>query len=408
MNKIRLLHFADIHVGMENYGRLDSSSGLNSRVGDFLDRFDELIDYGLAHGVDLVIFAGDAYKRRSPNPTYQRAFAKRVKRLVDASVPVVLLVGNHDLPTMVQKASTVDIFSTLDVPNVIVGREEDVHRIETRRGPVQVATVPYPVRQRLLAHDEFRGLSIEALDDALQEIVTANIEALKEKLDPDLPAILTAHLSVSEATYGSERSVMIGRDVVVFKSVLDDPAWDYVALGHVHKHQSLNRQNHPPIVYAGSLERIDFGEEGDPKGFCWVELERGAASWEFVEVDARRFVTVRADVRDADAPLETLRERIAKHDLEKAVVRLIVRMHAEQEPLLRDYDVRALLDDAYYIAGINREVERRARVRLGEQTPEEMSDRDLLATYLEVKETPPGRIETLLEHAEAIFQPADA
>jgi exonuclease SbcD len=408
MNKIRLLHFADIHVGMENYGRLDSSSGLNSRVGDFLDRFDELIDYGLAHGVDLVIFAGDAYKRRSPNPTYQRAFAKRVKRLVDAGVPVVLLVGNHDLPTMVQKASTVDIFSTLDVPNVIVGREEDVHRIETRRGPVQVATVPYPVRQRLLAHDEFRGLSIEALDDALQEIVTANIEALKEKLDPDLPAILTAHLSVSEATYGSERSVMIGRDVVVFKSVLDDPAWDYVALGHVHKHQSLNRQNHPPIVYAGSLERIDFGEEGDPKGFCWVELERGAASWEFVEVDARRFVTVRADVRDADAPLETLRERIAKHDLEKAVVRLIVRMHAEQEPLLRDYDVRALLDDAYYIAGINREVERRARVRLGEQTPEEMSDRDLLATYLEVKETPPERIETLLEHAEAIFQPADA
>jgi exonuclease SbcD len=139
-----------------------------------------------------------------------------------------------------------------------------------------------------------------------------------------------------------------------------------------------------------------------------VELERGAASWEFVEVDARRFVTVRADVRDADAPLETLRERIAKHDLEKAVVRLIVRMHAEQEPLLRDYDVRALLDDAYYIAGINREVERRARVRLGEQTPEEMSDRDLLATYLEVKETPSGRIETLLEHAEAIFQLADA
>jgi exonuclease SbcD len=275
MDRIRLLHFADIHIGMENYGQLDPATGINARVLDFLHRFDELIDYGLAREVDLVIFAGDAYKRRSPNPTHQRAFAIRVKRLVDAGVPIVLLVGNHDLPTMAQKASTVDIFNALDVPNVTVGRDYEVHRIETRRGPVQVATVPYPIRQRLLVDDDYRGLSIEELDRELQRIVTGIIGELKGDLLPDIPAVLTAHLSVANASYGSERSVMIGRDAVVLKSALDDPAWDYVALGHVHKHQSLNRDSHPPIVYAGSLERIDFGEEGDPKGFCWVELAQG-------------------------------------------------------------------------------------------------------------------------------------
>ena len=262
MNKIRLLHFADLHVGMENYGRLDPATGVNGRVLDFLRRFDELIDYGLEREVDLVIFAGDAYKRRTPNPTYQRAFARRVKRLADAGVPVVLLVGNHDLPTMVQRASSVDIFRTLDVPNVVVGRVEDIHHIETRRGPVQVATVPYPVRQRLLAHDEYRSLSVEQLDQALRGIVTDNIHALAAKLTPDVPAVLAAHLTVSGATFGSERSVMIGRDAVILKSALADPAWDYVALGHVHKHQSLNNGGYPPVVYSGSLERIDFGEEG--------------------------------------------------------------------------------------------------------------------------------------------------
>jgi exonuclease SbcD len=404
MTKIRLLHFADIHVGMENYGRLDPATGVNRRVLDFLRRFDELIDYGLEREVDLVIFAGDAYKRRSPNPTYQRAFARRVKRLADAGVPIVLLVGNHDLPTMVQKASSVDIFRALDVPNVIVGRDERVHHIETRRGPVQVATVPYPVRQRLLTRDEYRGLSIEALDEALQRIVTDNIEALAEQLDPDVPAVLTAHLSVSGATYGSERSVMIGRDAVVLKSALANPAWDYVALGHIHKHQSLNEGNHPPVVYAGSPERIDFGEEGQSKGFCWVELARGDTTWEFVELDARPFVTVRADVRESASPLMALQQAISRRDLRDAVVRLILRLRADQESLLRDRDVRDLLADAYFIGSISREVERKARVRLGNQAPEEMTDRELLAAYLELKETPPERARLLLEHAESIFQ----
>ena len=324
MEKIRLLHCADLHIGMENYGRLDAATGVNGRVLDFLRRFDELIEYGLEHDVDVVLFAGDAYKRRNPDPTYQRAFARRIKRLSDAGVTVVLLVGNHDLPAMSQRASSVDIFHTLNVPNVVVGRVEEVHRIETRRGPLQVATVPYPVRQRLLTRDEYRGLSIEQLDRAMEEVVTANIHALAAGLDPALPAVLTAHLSVSGATFGSERSVMIGRDAVILKSAVADSAWDYVALGHVHKHQSLNEGQHPPVVYAGSLERIDFGEEGQPKGFCWVELSRGETEWQFVEVAARPFVTLRADLRDAPDPLTTLRQMVSACNLKDAVVRLIL------------------------------------------------------------------------------------
>jgi len=405
MSRVRLLHFADLHIGMENYGRLDPTTGVNQRVLDFLRRFDELIDYGLEHGVDLVVFAGDAYKTRDPNPTYQRAFARRIKRLADAGVPVVLLVGNHDLPTMVQKASSVDIFRTLDVPNVIVGRVEDVHRIETRHGPVQVATVPYPVRQRLMAHDEYRGLSIEELDKALQRIVTDNVRALAAELDPDLPAVLTAHLSVSGATYGSERSVMLGRDAVVLLSALADPAWDYVALGHIHKHQSLNGDRHPPVVYSGSLERIDFGEEGEPKGFCWVELARGEAAWEFVEVGARRFVTVRADLREADDPLAALERAVAAYDLRDAVVRVVIRLRADQEPLVRDRQVRGLLTEAAFVGSISREVEREVRVRLGNLSAEEMTPRQLLERYLEAKGTPPERRKELLEYAEEILGP---
>jgi exonuclease SbcD len=399
-----MIHFADLHIGTENYGRLDPATGVNQRVLDFLARLDQMIDYGLEHEVDLVVFAGDAYRSRSPNPTHQRAFARRVKRLTDSGVPVVLLVGNHDLPTMISKASSVDIFQTLSVPGVTVGRAEDIHPIETRRGLVQVATVPYPVRQRLLAHDEFRGLSIEELDAALERIVSENIQAMAGQLDRDVPAVLTAHLSVSEATFGSERSVMVGRDAVILRSVVADPAWDYVALGHIHKHQSLNGTAYPPVVYAGSLERIDFGEEKEPKGFCWVELSRGETEWRFVEVDARRFVTVRADLRQAEDPLLALQQVAAGHDLRDAVVRVILHLRADQEQLVRDREIRSLLGEAEFIASINREVEREARVRLGNLSPEEMTPRQLLERYLDARGTPAERKKELLQRADEVFQ----
>jgi exonuclease SbcD len=405
VSRIRVLHFSDLHVGVENYGRLDPATGINRRVLDFLNRFDEVIDYAVEHEADLVVFTGDAYKSRNPNPTYQRAFARRVKRLADEGIAVLLLVGNHDLPTMVQKASSVDIFRTLDVPNVTIGRDERIHHIETRRGPVQVATVPYPVRQRLLAHEEYRGLSLEELDRALQEILTANIEALAKELEPDVPAILAAHLSVAGATWGSERSVMIGQDVVVLKSTLIDPAWDYVALGHIHKHQSLNEGGYPPVVYSGSLERIDFGEEQQTKGFCWVELARGETTWEFVEVGARPFVTVRADLREAEEPMAVLQQAVLAYDLHEAVARVILQLHVEQEQLVRDREVRTLLGEAEFVSGIIREIEREARVRLGNLSPEEMSASQLLERYLEAKGLPPDRREELMEHAEEILSP---
>jgi hypothetical protein len=135
-----------------------------------------------------------------------------------------------------------------------------------------------------------------------------------------------------------------------------------------------------------------------------VELARRETTWQFVEVEARPFVTVRADVREALNPLMALQQAVAAHHLHDAVVRLILQLRADQEPLVRDRDVRALLSEAYFIGSIIREVEREARVRLGNLAPEEMTDRDLLARYLEAKKTPPERAKTLLEQADTIFQ----
>ena len=404
---IRILHFADVHIGVENYGKTDPRSGLSSRVVDFLRRMDAMIEHARQNEVDLTIFAGDAFKTRTPNPTFQREFAWRVRDLAELA-PLVLLVGNHDLPPTIMKASSIEIYDTLAVPNVWVADDYEVQQIETRRGPVMVAAAPYPIRSRLLADANTAGMTIAETDILLQETLANIIENLAQQVDQhDMPRVLTGHFTVSGAVVGSERSIMLGRDVAVMLSARADPRWDYVALGHIHKHQNLTRArtDAPPVVYSGSLERIDFGEEGDTKGFCWVELKRGAAKWHFCECDARPFVTIRADLKESADPTQDLLRKIRKHTLKDAVVRLLVELAPENETRLNESTIRDALRqaDVYHVAGIRKDVERPERARLG-ANPEGLTQAELLERYLLSRQVGEDRRAELLRLAEGIFQ----
>ena len=400
---IRIVHFSDIHVGMENYGRIDPQTGTSTRVRDFLERLDEVVDYALAHEADLAIFAGDAFKSRDPEPTQQREFAARIKRLADA-MPTLLLVGNHDMPSMAARASSVDIFRALEVPGVIVGHLPEARVVQTRRGPIFLAWMPYPMRNRLLSKEEHQGKTIEELEIALREAISDVLRGLAEEASArEMPRVLAAHFSVAEAKLGSERTVMLGREVAVFTSSLVDPAWDYVALGHIHQHQNLNPTGSPPVVYSGSLERIDFGEEGEPKGFCWVEVSRGRARWEFVPVQARPFRTVRLDVRDLADPTAAAVEAVTRIEAEGAVVRVIIRMRPDQQALLRDREIEAALKPASNVV-IAREVESEARARLGDLMPETLTPIQLVERYFRARGEDDKRIAALLAKAEELLR----
>jgi exonuclease SbcD len=109
---MKILHFADAHIDMTNYGRHDPETGLPLRVLDFLKSLDEIVDAAIREKVDLVIFAGDAYKDRSPAPTFQREWGKRIIRLSKAGVRTLLLVGNHDLSPSIGRANAIQEFRT--------------------------------------------------------------------------------------------------------------------------------------------------------------------------------------------------------------------------------------------------------------------------------------------------------
>jgi len=262
---LKIVHFADLHLGVETYGRPDRATGLSSRLNDFLGAFDQLVDYALDNKVDLVLFCGDAYKSREPSQTQQREFARRINRLAVAGIPVFLLIGNHDLPNAIGRATSTEIFDILAVQNVYVASQPDIYRIPTASGDVQVAALPWLRRSSLLSREETKELNFDGINEKLQQILTGITTDFTARLDPTLPAILAAHVWVAGATAGSEKSMTLGQEHALLLSNVANPAFDYVALGHIHKRQVLSEN--PPTIYAGSLERLDFGEEADNKGF---------------------------------------------------------------------------------------------------------------------------------------------
>jgi exonuclease SbcD len=409
---MKILHFADLHIGVETHGRPDPATGLSTRLLDFLSVFDELVDTAIGERVDLVLFAGDAYKSRDPSQTHQREFAVRIRRLVEAGIAVYLLVGNHDVPNMLGKANALEIFETLSVPHVTIGRRLGTQLVQTRSGSVQVVGVPWPSTAQMLRREDVRGVALADIDRLLEQMIVDGVAREADALDPSLPAILTAHIAMADSIVktASEKFMTVGRFPQLLQSGLSPHRFDYVALGHHHCFQVLHER--PPMIYAGSLQRVDFGEEADPKGFVFFELDPSRPLGErvpmdrvrFREVRARRFVTFDLRLRSDDPTAEVLRA-IERVDVRDAIVRVRLALNPDQNARMDEKAVREALSGAHLVAAFTREIDRGVRRRMTtEVPPESLTPLEALAMYLDDRETPRDRRAVLLEYARAMME----
>lgn len=385
---IKVLHLSDIHMGSGfSHGRINPETGLNTRLEDFMGTLAKCIDRAIAQPVDMVIFGGDAFPDATPPPYVQEAFAGQFRRLVDAQIPTVLLVGNHDQHSQGQGGASLCIYRTLGVPGFVVGDTLKTHHIQTRSGPVQVITLPWLTRSSLMTRKETHGLSLVEVNQLLTERLRVVLEAEVRRLNPDVPTILLAHLMADNATLGAERFLAVGKGFTLPMSLLTRPCFDYVALGHVHRHQNLNKTNDPPVIYPGSIERVDFSEEKEDKGYVMIELERGKVEWEFCSLPVRKFSTIEVDTSKAKDPQAAIVKAIAKQEIEDAVVRLIYKIRSEQLDLIDTSALHEALSSTHTYTIHPELVSQLARPRVPELTASSSIDpMDALKTYLNNRE----------------------
>jgi exonuclease SbcD len=381
---MRFIHFADAHIGVTTHGRIDKTTGLNDRVLDFLESLDFIVDYVHSASPDAVLFAGDAFHNSHPLPIYVSEFALRIKEMAEVC-PVVLIPGNHDFS---KSASALDVISVLGENNNVIASDEPTHHlVRTKSGNLSVGALPWPRKSQYVDYS-----SKDRTDDQLLEKarymakIAEKIEALAEaSLQYGEPSVLLAHLTVGGSSW-KPGQITTNMDSEVMLETLLHP-WDYVALGHIHHPQNLTEglPGLPPVVYPGSIERIDFGEYDLQKGFYDVSIGDDAT---FVEIpNVRPMVTLEIDARGKKNPHKYIEEQITKANIsDKAILRIMI--DVDQGVRVRYMDVEEQVGFVYRLTSVNVKEERADLARLHPDDDRRlisMSSLELLDVYFEAQ-----------------------
>lgn len=340
---MKLVHTGDWHLSSQR-GKIDLETGLNARLMDFYRCARFTIEDGVKCGAELICIAGDLFNSCRPSPTEVRLCREALAPALDAGVPVVLCLGNHDAPRSPTERHALDLLRDTDGVTVadkpmmlnygraIESRDWHCGQVgNTNPVKLQIACLPWPNRQLLLADEEHRKLEPGQLNELVREKMLDVIRGLAGQLVPDVPAVLLGHFSVDIAEAGGmSRLMMLGGEWVLGLHDLTALPFDAICLGHVHKHQVLSDDDtHPVVSYCGSPECVTHGEEADgDKGYCLLDIAGDRVTGDFIPTPYRRFVTI--DLT-GDEPMP------ASEDIEGAIVKLRVPEHP-------DWDLRELCE----------------------------------------------------------------
>jgi exonuclease SbcD len=286
-----------------------------------------------------------------------------------------------------------------------------VLKLQTKNGPVQIVGIPWPTRNNLLTLDDYRHKDCEQIVLEISSQVAVIIKNFAASLDPSVPAILASHLTVTTGVFsGSEKTAIIGSDPILMPSQLAIEPFNYVALGHLHRHQNLAESGAIPIVYSGSIEAIDFGELRDKKGYCLVKIDTKpnscggfvrSSEMLFVPISTRKMVELKVDVGVGLEQTERLAKAIMQENVVDAIVKIAYTLPPGAVDCVDMFRIQELLKPAIYVVSIRAvKVEITRRVRANVENCQDLNT--LLKKYLNDKHLE-ARIPELFRKAEEII-----
>jgi len=370
---MKILHFADTHIDAVQSGRWDPETGLPVRTMDFLKSLDTIVECAITEKVDLVLFAGDAYKDRNPTPRYQAEFASRILRLEEAEIQTFLLVGNHDMGASTQ-AHALTEFKTFNTEFV---RVVDEICLEKKVGYYDLVCLPWVHKSKLITGE-----------------VIQQLEEMIAGMDPETPNIFLGHCSVIGAQFSSERLIMLGEDLMVPIKLLTESDFDYVALGHIHKNQILNAV--PPVIYPGSIERVDWGEAGEEKGFVIADIHKGVPTvWNMIPLETRPMLDYVVQLESKEDIYRIIYRSMGEKDeaesdnIEKddpgVMIRIKLQYPEQWAALINNQEIERMFPDAFSVQIVQDPI-REGRTRLDlDQDVASYAPGELLQMWMEQK-----------------------
>ncbi|SMB92262.1 metallophosphoesterase family protein [Deinococcus hopiensis] len=266
---MRVLHTADFHAGRNLRGF--------DRTPEVHEALTEIAALARSERADAVLVSGDLFDTVNPSAEAEGAVFDFFLRLRDASIPAVVIAGNHDSAARLQGfAGLLGWVGVQLVAQPTTNPLDLIRTVETRGGEtLTVGALPFLSERRLVKAADVMGGDVGSWRQKYREGMGFFLRKLAEGFRGGSVNMLMAHATMDGAVpSGSERTMQFDLLNAYTLSPLQLPSGaQYVALGHVHKPQQSSDM--PLAHYPGSVIQLDFGEAGEKKQVNLVEVEAG-------------------------------------------------------------------------------------------------------------------------------------
>ncbi len=308
---MRILHIADLHLGVsfKNVRGRDIARTVNKHI---LSNVEKAFKYALDNNIDIVLIAGDIFNNLHSSLNYSYALASKLSLLYKHGIYTVIIAGNHDVPRVRGLHSPLLILPELKVDKVYYQESlpEKALKIDFDEGCLGIIPLPF-----------IQPSEKKSFQNKLSVLIRSLYSGIK---NCDFK-ILIGHYDVKGARYSEEDPYTnTFYDITrISPKTLEPELFNYVALGHIHLHQSIKGFDN--MFYSGSVDRISFGEVSEKKGFLNVELYGNSLHVKFVETNPLKMhVTPFLEV-DRTNPVSTIIQYLDTVELKNKLIRVKVK-----------------------------------------------------------------------------------
>jgi len=261
---IHLVHCSDIHLDRNfNFGEPLKSI---QRRRDIENNFVKTVDFAIKEKSDLFLISGDVFDKVNPSNIARAFLTFQIKRLKDKNIEVVIIAGNHEVPKLGASSLAIDSLQSAGLATVFSDSnnfQEKVFNIKNES--IQVVGKSYDAKNQ--SQNPFHNFNIKKNKKYLICLIHGSLAGLN--VTPTNPHATLYH------PFGI-------KDI--------DPSIDYLALGHFHNY--FNRKTNTTICNPGSLEKLNWSEVNDNKGFTFVELNSADEIVHFIPLESRKYRSI--------------------------------------------------------------------------------------------------------------------
>lgn len=280
---MKLLHIADLHIGKRVY-----EFSMLEQQKIILDRILNIID---VNKPQAVLLAGDIYDKNVPAAEAVELYDDFLTELCNRDLKIFVVSGNHDSRERISFGSRIMNKRNIFISGIYNGALKH-ETLTDEFGKADIWLLPF-VKPAIL-RPYFETENLDSYEEAVKTVLNA------ASIDDGKRNVLVAHQFVTAGGKGPDRSdseaISIGTLDNVDYQLFDK--FDYVALGHIHRPQSMGRET---VRYAGSILKYSFSEASHTKSVTMIELfEKGRVTLKQIPLVPEK------DLREIKGPLEEL------------------------------------------------------------------------------------------------------